>query len=93
MHAATAPAAVANKEMRVNPLYYDRGQQVAHSAGLYFVRVGYFIPLNGPLNGHPPSIYIFNISVLLQSPFSIYECFMHLVRTVLIFVAKFLHKM
>ena len=20
-----------------------------------FVRVGYFIPLNGPLNGHPPS--------------------------------------
>ena len=22
---------------------------------LDFVRVGYFIPLNGPLNGHPPS--------------------------------------
>ena len=22
-----------------------------------FVRVGYFIPLNGPLNGHPPSYY------------------------------------
>ena len=22
-----------------------------------FVRVGYFIPRNGPLNGHPPSIY------------------------------------
>ena len=22
-----------------------------------FVRVGYFIPLNGPLNGHPPSVY------------------------------------
>ena len=22
-----------------------------------FVRVGYFIPLNGPLNGHPPSSY------------------------------------
>ena len=21
-----------------------------------FVRVGYFIPLNGPLNGHPPRI-------------------------------------
>ena len=20
-------------------------------------RVGYFVPLNGPLNGHPPSIY------------------------------------
>ena len=35
MHAATAPAAVANKEMRVSPLYYDRGQQVAHSAGLW----------------------------------------------------------
>ena len=35
MHAATAPAAVANKEMRVSPLYYDRGQQVVHSAGLW----------------------------------------------------------
>ena len=35
MHAATAPAAVANKEMRVSPLYYDMGQQVAHSAGLW----------------------------------------------------------
>ena len=23
-----------------------------------FVRVGYFIPLNGPLNGHPPSIIV-----------------------------------
>ena len=33
MHAATAPAAVANKEMRVSPLYYDRGQQVAHRLG------------------------------------------------------------
>ena len=28
MHAATAPAAVANKEIRVSPLYYDRGHQV-----------------------------------------------------------------
>ena len=35
MHAATAPAAVANREMRVSPLYYDRGQQVARSAGLW----------------------------------------------------------
>ena len=35
MHGATAPAAVANKEMRVSPLYYDRGQEVAHSAGLW----------------------------------------------------------
>ena len=35
MHAATAPAAVANKEMRVSPLYYDRVQQVAHRAGLW----------------------------------------------------------
>ena len=35
MHAATAPAAVANKEMRVSPLYYDRAQQVAHRAGLW----------------------------------------------------------
>ena len=22
-------------------------------------RVGYFVPLNGPLNGHPPSIYYY----------------------------------
>ena len=35
MHAATATAAGANKEMRVSPLYYDMGQQVAHSAGLW----------------------------------------------------------
>ena len=34
MHAANAQAAVANKYMRVSPYYYDRGQQVAHSAGL-----------------------------------------------------------
>ena len=76
MHAATAPAAIANKAMRVSPLYYYRGQQVAQSAGLWdaepiifnggtqrrvvdFVRVGYFIPLNGPLNGHPPSYNLY----------------------------------
>ena len=35
MHAATAPAAVANKKMRISPLYYDRGQHVAHSDGLW----------------------------------------------------------
>ena len=35
MHAATAAAAVANKQMRVSPLYYDRGQQVAYSVGLW----------------------------------------------------------
>ena len=35
MHAATAPAAVPNKEVRVSPLYYDRGQQVTYSAGLW----------------------------------------------------------
>ena len=35
MHAASAPAAVANIEMWVSPLYYDRGQQAAHSAGLW----------------------------------------------------------
>ena len=63
MHSVTAPAAVANKEMRVSPLYYDKGQ---HSAGLWdaesiifnrvvdFVRVGYFILLSSLLNGHPP---------------------------------------
>ena len=64
--------------LRVSPLYYDRGQQVAHMqwprlllgcgtrSPLYLIgdaalrrglsRVGYFIPLNGPLNGHPPSV-------------------------------------
>ena len=31
MHAATAPAAVANNEMRVSPLYYYRGH--GHNAG------------------------------------------------------------
>ena len=51
MHAASAPAAVANKGMRVSPLYYDRGQQVAHSAGLWDAES---IIFNGPLNGHPP---------------------------------------
>ena len=35
MRPATAPAAAANKEMRVSPLYYDREQQVARSAGLW----------------------------------------------------------
>ena len=35
MHATTGPAAVANNQMRVSPLYYDRGQQVAHSDGLW----------------------------------------------------------
>ena len=35
MHVATAPAAVANKEMRASPLYYDRGQRAAHSAVLW----------------------------------------------------------
>ena len=24
-------------------------------------RVGYFVPLNGPLNGHPPSFYYFDV--------------------------------
>ena len=27
-------------------------------------RVWYFVPLNGPLNGHPPSIYIYIIQIL-----------------------------
>ena len=35
MYAATAPAAVANKEMWVSPLYYDWEQQVAQRAGLW----------------------------------------------------------
>ena len=80
MHAATAPAAVANKEMRVSPLYYDRGQQVAHNAGLWnaesivfnrgrsvadFVWVGYFIPLSGSLNRHPPSSLLYKFVVTL----------------------------
>ena len=66
-----ARAAVDNGALRLIPLYYDRGQQVAAGlmrSPLYLIgdaasrcglsRVGYFIPLNGrrPLNGHPPSI-------------------------------------
>ena len=32
-----------------------------------FVRVGYFIPLNGPLTGHPPSTnYTYNTTVTQQ---------------------------
>ena len=31
---------------------FNRGRSVVD-----FVRVAYFIPLNGPLNGHPPSLY------------------------------------
>ena len=55
-------AAVDNGALRLSPLYYDRGQQVAHSGGLtrsplYLIgdaasrcglsRVGYIIPLDG----------------------------------------------
>ena len=62
-------AAVDNGALRLSPLYYDRGHQIAHRSRptrsqLYLIgdaasRVRYFIPLNGrrPLNGHPPSIY------------------------------------
>ena len=35
-----------------------------------FVRVGYFIPLNGPLNGHPPSLYL-----LMMTRAAIQYCF------------------
>ena len=71
-----AAAAVANKALRVSPLHYDRGQQVAQwpqllgcgtRSPLYVIgdatsrrglsRVGYFILLNGQLNGHLPSYY------------------------------------
>ena len=30
-------------------------------------RVGYFVPLNGPLNGHPPSYYTISLSLSLSS--------------------------
>ena len=26
-------------------------------------RVGYFVPLNGPLNGHPPSVLLYGVSL------------------------------
>ena len=32
-----------------------------------FVRVGYFIALNGPLNGHPPSSYYSVMAVTHQT--------------------------
>ena len=75
MHAATLCSRL-KQALCVSPLYYDRGQQVAHMqwpqllgcgtrSPLYLIgdaasrrrlsRVGYFIPFNGPLNGHPPS--------------------------------------
>ena len=32
-----------------------------------FVRIGYFIPLNGPLNGHPPGIiYVRKMAALVM---------------------------
>ena len=31
-----------------------------------FVRVGYFIPLNGPLNGHPPSLFTIAFMLFLR---------------------------
>ena len=33
-----------------------------------FVRVGYFIPLNGPLNGHPPSIILCLLKCISHTP-------------------------
>ena len=42
-----------------------------------FVRVGYFIPLNGPMNGHPPSFNYQDILQIAASCLSIFasECF------------------
>ena len=39
-----------------------------------FVRVGYFIPLNGPLNGHPPSVVLWRRLVLHQLCFAFAGC-------------------
>ena len=38
-----------------------------------FVRVWYFIPLNGPLNGHPPSV-IYRCKNLALSIMTVYLC-------------------
>ena len=38
---------------------FNRGRSVVD-----VVRVAYFIPLNGPLNGHPPSIVLYTVSSL-----------------------------
>ena len=40
-----------NPFSRRSSLPRDQPENVVHSAA----RVGYFVPLNGPLNGHPPS--------------------------------------
>ena len=32
-----------------------------------FVRVGYFIPLNGPLNGHPPSTVLMETNININA--------------------------
>ena len=37
-----------------------------------FVRVGYFIPLNGPLNGHPPSFHYDRRYIYTLFEFSVY---------------------
>ena len=31
-------------------------------------RVGYFVPLNGPLNGHPPSLFVYFCMGSLKRP-------------------------
>ena len=31
-----------------------------------FVRVGYFIPLNGPLTGHPPSMTLYILDIIIM---------------------------
>ena len=53
--------------VRLSFVFYDiKSKRILHrhSCNVYmppphdlkrFIRVGYFIPLNGPLNGHPPS--------------------------------------
>ena len=59
--------------VRLSFVFYDiKSKRISHrhSCNVYMppphdlerlrmtmVRVGYFIPLNGPLNGHPPSIF------------------------------------
>ena len=40
----------------VNRVYFTGSWSALYLIG-DAARVGYFVPLNGPLNGHPPSIY------------------------------------
>ena len=48
------------------PHHLERLRTTMQRRVVDFVRVGYFIPPNGPLNGHPPSILAIESSRLVR---------------------------